>query len=568
MAGSRPDEQTGIADEDAARVVGYLRAAGADDHGHAGGRSLLDHLLGTYEIVRRWDQPVWVQLAALIHSVYGTDVHREQLLPLARRSELVELVGERAERIAYLFCTTPRRPLLAGTYRWSPGAITPKTSEDGTPARADLDAVVLVHMANLAEQVHAEGGRPGLWLFKLRELAELLIDSDSVSLPLFIAGLANMSAVEERAARRAYLEALENARGPEDAGQRFALAAACPVLAEPCVWLAHEAYKRGDADLGRDWARAARSRLLAMGTAWDKRLSFDAWMEVISRLDRPAPAVHNGAGSAIADPRDLFDTLTGARPRADSGTTAPRIPTRPPDPGRARFQRYMDLLADGDEAALRGAYPDLESRPWYDEESFPLARALGSRASEIRAELLALDPERFHREAERIQREGDWDVVFLYERGRRHDDVCAACPVTTRVIESAGSMRTAAGLIYVSRMRPGTHISPHRGPTNLRLRCHLGVTVPPGDCAIRVGSHTRQWREGGCLVFSDYFEHEAWNRTDQDRIVLIVDLWHPELSPQEIDLLTGLHRYATAYGRRLHRYWAANAAAATESSHG
>jgi aspartyl/asparaginyl beta-hydroxylase (cupin superfamily) len=63
-------------------------------------------------------------------------------------------------------------------------------------------------------------------------------------------------------------------------------------------------------------------------------------------------------------------------------------------------------------------------------------------------------------------------------------------------------------------------------------------------------------------VFDDYFEHEAWNHTDEDRIVLIVDLWHPGLSSAEVRLLAGLHRYAAACARQLNRYWAANAAAA------
>jgi aspartyl/asparaginyl beta-hydroxylase (cupin superfamily) len=125
-------------------------------------------------------------------------------------------------------------------------------------------------------------------------------------------------------------------------------------------------------------------------------------------------------------------------------------------------------------------------------------------------------------------------------------------------------MRTVAGLIYVSRMRASTHIHPHRGPTNLRVRCHLGISVPDGDCAIRVGAETRHWRDGECLVFDDTFEHEAWNHTADDRIVLIVDMWHPGLSATEVSLLQGLHGYTHAYARRLNRYWSANAAAGAE----
>jgi hypothetical protein len=62
-------------------------------------------------------------------------------------------------------------------------------------------------------------------------------------------------------------------------------------------------------------------------------------------------------------------------------------------------------------------------------------------------------------------------------------------------------------------------------------------------------------------VFDDYLEHEAWNHTGQDRVVLIVDLWHPGLSPTEVRLLEGLHGYTDAYARRLQRYWTANEAA-------
>jgi aspartyl/asparaginyl beta-hydroxylase (cupin superfamily) len=59
-------------------------------------------------------------------------------------------------------------------------------------------------------------------------------------------------------------------------------------------------------------------------------------------------------------------------------------------------------------------------------------------------------------------------------------------------------------------------------------------------------------------VFDDSYEHEAWNRTTEDRIVLIVDLWHPALSSGEVHRLAGLHRYAAAYAGRLQRYWSVN----------
>ena len=49
---ARPTEN----DATAARVIDFLRSEGAGDLGHAGARSLLAHLVGSYEIVRRWEQ--------------------------------------------------------------------------------------------------------------------------------------------------------------------------------------------------------------------------------------------------------------------------------------------------------------------------------------------------------------------------------------------------------------------------------------------------------------------------------------------------------------------------------
>src|SRR5690242_21772103 len=88
-------------DATAARAIDFLRSEGAGDLGHGGARTLLSHLVGTYEIVRRWAQSTVIAHAALIHSVYGTDVYAQPLLPLTRRRELVTLVGEPAERLAY-----------------------------------------------------------------------------------------------------------------------------------------------------------------------------------------------------------------------------------------------------------------------------------------------------------------------------------------------------------------------------------------------------------------------------------------------------------------------------------
>ncbi len=532
-------------DATAQAIVAFLEREGAGGHRHAGGRTLLEHLRRTYWIVRRWGQPEWLAHAALLHSVYGTESHREALVTSDRRAEVAEVAGERAERIAYLFCTTPRGPLLAGTHLWArslplrlvgrPGqAIAGEAIGARGPSRDELDALVLLHVANIAEQAHAADGRPGRWLARIGSMARLLERSDSLSPPPFLAALASFSGDEEARARQAYLAA-------PDAGALSLVASLCPVLPEPCAWLA---CLSADPELRRSWAALARARLAAFGTVWDRRLEYEEWLALIDALERGA---HTSVTTAH-HPRDLLDAVREPPPPS-AGTD-----------GRARFRRYVESLA-GSDGGLGAIYPDLPSSPWHDPDGIPLVRYLESHFEEIRDELLALDGGSFHRESERIGRTGDWDVAFLYERGRRNDEISAACPVTTRGIERHAVIRTLAGLVYVSRMRAGTHIAAHRGPTNLRLRCHLALTVPEGDCAIRVGAETRHWVEGKCLVFDYRFDHEAWNHTGQDRIVLVVDLWHPGLAAAEISLLEGLHGYAAGHGRRLSRYWAANSAA-------
>ena len=111
-----------------------------------------------------------------------------------------------------------------------------------------------------------------------------------------------------------------------------------------------------------------------------------------------------------------------------------------------------------------------------------------------------------------------WDVFGFRLFGTRVPEGGAMCPRTMEIIEQVPGVTTAG----FSRLAPGTHIKPHVGYTSRVLRCHLGLIVPP-DCALRVGSETRRWEEDRCLVFDDTLEHEAWNRSDRDRVVLLLD---------------------------------------------
>lgn len=126
---------------------------------------------------------------------------------------------------------------------------------------------------------------------------------------------------------------------------------------------------------------------------------------------------------------------------------------------------------------------------------------------------------------------GDWNVFYLFLHNMDFQANRALCPNTVAVIESIAGHYDHA---FFSALAPQTHITKHHGPTNKKLRCHLPLIVPEGRCRLRVGDRMIDVEEGKCFLFDDSFEHEAWNDDDaHSRIVLIIDVWHPDLSAQE-----------------------------------
>ena len=115
--------------------------------------------------------------------------------------------------------------------------------------------------------------------------------------------------------------------------------------------------------------------------------------------------------------------------------------------------------------------------------------------------------------------DGNWDVFGLYGFKQKIPENCKLCPKTTSLVEQIPNMITAG----FSALKPGTHIHPHVGYTDKVLRYHLGLIIP-NDCALRVGDEIRSWEEGKFLIFDDTFEHEAWNKSDNTRIVLLIDV--------------------------------------------
>ncbi|XP_037080372.1 aspartyl/asparaginyl beta-hydroxylase-like isoform X7 [Pollicipes pollicipes] len=183
----------------------------------------------------------------------------------------------------------------------------------------------------------------------------------------------------------------------------------------------------------------------------------------------------------------------------------------------------------------------LTARPYWTAEqtgSAELISELEAHWETIRAEMLSLlssdrPEDGFQPEQEQLSKSGDWKQFTLFRRGRRDQYACAKAPKTCALVqrfpEAAGCRR---GQVKFSMLAPGTRVWPHTGPTNCRLRCHLGLQVPPG-AGITVAGQNRTWEEGKVLIIDDSFEHEVWNDGERTRYILIVDIWHPELTEEE-----------------------------------
>ncbi|KAJ8277668.1 hypothetical protein GJAV_G00078340 [Gymnothorax javanicus] len=179
----------------------------------------------------------------------------------------------------------------------------------------------------------------------------------------------------------------------------------------------------------------------------------------------------------------------------------------------------------------------LKAQPWWTakETSYTeLVKTLEKNWKTIRDEALAvMDTSRglFLPEDENLREKGEWGQFTLWQQGKKVEKSCGSVPKTCALIErypeATGCKR---GQIKYSVMQPGTHVWPHTGPTNCRLRMHLGLVIPPQGCRIRCTNQTRSWEEGKVLIFDDSFEHEVWQEASSYRLIFIVDVWHPELT--------------------------------------
>ena len=229
-----------------------------------------------------------------------------------------------------------------------------------------------------------------------------------------------------------------------------------------------------------------------------------------------------------------------------------------------RFERGIGLLL-GRQDLYRSQprlfyLPGLPEQPCFEREAFPWLGALEAQTAAIRMELQGLlrnSETRFKPYVERVPgravlREGgmlgstDWTACYLWKNGHPVPEVQAQCPQTVAALGQVPLVLVPgrAPNVLFSLLQPGAHIPPHHGFLNTRCIVHLPLIVPASEppCRLRVGAETEAWREGRAIVFDDSFEHEAWNPSEQLRVVLLFEVWRPELSALERDLMQALFK--------------------------
>ena len=224
-----------------------------------------------------------------------------------------------------------------------------------------------------------------------------------------------------------------------------------------------------------------------------------------------------------------------------------------------RFKLSVDMLVGRkrrfDPQPMRYFIPQLPVIEFFDRSTLPWLDAVEAEWEPIRDEFLAVlradegftpyisyGADQPVAQWAELNHSPRWSAFHLVKEGHRVADNAARCPVTMAVWEQTPwpDQPGRTPVLMYSLLKPRTRIPPHVGASNCRLVTHLPLLVPP-DCGFRVGNQTRQWCPGKAWVFDDTIEHEAWNQSDQLRVILIFDTWHPLLEEPERRMITALN---------------------------
>lgn len=283
---------------------------------------------------------------------------------------------------------------------------------------------------------------------------------------------------------------------------------------------------------------------------------FDEFLRMVpgdvAQDPRFAPAIERARAAVEADQGSLGDDI-------DALGQAPS----------ARVAAGLDALT-GRKPVYRSeptflTVPQLPAIPFFPRETTPWLADLEAQWTVIRDEaaaLLAAD-----RRAEfapyvanpagtplnqwrELDHSNAWGALFVWKHGAKGSAFGTLLPRTTEILGTMPLLRIPGRgpNAFLSRLEAKTRIPAHTGVTNARVTVHLPLIVPEG-CGFRVGGDTREWMPGTAWVFDDTIEHEAWNDSDEERVILIFDIWNPLLEADErVHLTRALAVWDRHYG--------------------
>jgi len=325
------------------------------------------------------------------------------------------------------------------------------------------------------------------------------------------------------------------------------------------LWMKLSAMRKASGDV--NGALAALDRGLAIRPLDFSALLYRAML--LESLGNPLAGDAFGQALAVAPPEDSIpvpvrQTLDHARSRwsayqsAQEAQLTRAIPRDLAPEERPRIDRFISNTSRRTrhfhQEPTHFHYPGLPEIEFHERSSFLQLEMLEAAAADIRAEFDALIaaeaaemvpyiqyPDRVPlRQWKELNKSDKWTAIHLLRNGERIEQNARHCPRTMGVLAQLDQpdVPGASPNAMFSLLAPRTRIPPHTGVANIRLVCHLPLVVPP-SCGFRVGATTREWRVGEVFVFDDTIEHEAWNESDELRVVFICDLWASALSASE-----------------------------------
>lgn len=218
--------------------------------------------------------------------------------------------------------------------------------------------------------------------------------------------------------------------------------------------------------------------------------------------------------------------------------------------GESRVEQMVDIMMGKKQTFPQKPsklhFPELAPIQFFDPAKFSWVADLVAAKEVIKNELISLlstekkfkpyldhNPDAATGSFE-LANQDSWSAFHLFKDGKEIVENIAQCPNTFQVIRSLpiAKIPGRSPNVLFSKLDAGAHIPAHHGQLNVRLLCHLPLIAPEG-CNLRVGNQTRHVVEGKPMIFDDSIEHEARNTSNQQRIVLILDFWRPELSEEE-----------------------------------